>query len=32
LLKFAVVGTLTCITTWLLADPLVRLPGVRHVV
>ena len=30
--KFAVVGALTCIATWLLADPLVRLPGVRRVV
>jgi len=32
LVKFAAVGTLACITTWLLADPLVRLPGVRRVV
>jgi len=32
LLKFAVVGTLACIATWLLAGPLVRLPGVRSVV
>jgi len=32
LIKFAVVGTLACIATWLLADPLVRLPGVRSVV
>jgi hypothetical protein len=32
LVKFAVVGTLACIATWLLADPLVRLPGVRRVV
>jgi peptidoglycan/LPS O-acetylase OafA/YrhL len=32
LLKFAVVGTLACIATWLLADPLVRLPAVRGVV
>lgn len=32
LVKFAVVGALTCIATWLLADPLVRLPGVRRVV
>jgi fucose 4-O-acetylase-like acetyltransferase len=32
LVKFAVVGTLACIATWLLSDPLVRLPGVRRVV
>ena len=32
LLKFAVTGTLACVATWLLADPLVRLPGLRHVV
>jgi peptidoglycan/LPS O-acetylase OafA/YrhL len=32
LVKFAVVGTLACIATWLFADPLVRLPGVRRVV
>jgi peptidoglycan/LPS O-acetylase OafA/YrhL len=32
LIKFAVVGTLACIATWFLADPLVRLPGVRSVV
>jgi len=32
LVKFGVVGLLACIATWLLADPLVRLPGVRHVV
>jgi peptidoglycan/LPS O-acetylase OafA/YrhL len=32
LIKFGVVGTLACIATWLLADPLVRLPGVRSVV
>jgi hypothetical protein len=32
LAKFAVVGALTCIATWLLADPLVRLPEVRRVV
>jgi hypothetical protein len=32
LVKFAVVGTLACIATWLLADPLVRLPGVRRAV
>jgi peptidoglycan/LPS O-acetylase OafA/YrhL len=32
LVKFTVVGTLACAATWLLADPLVRLPGVRRVV
>jgi hypothetical protein len=32
LLKFAVTGTLSCIATWLIADPLVRIPGVRSVV
>jgi peptidoglycan/LPS O-acetylase OafA/YrhL len=32
LLKFAALGVLACIATWLLADPLVRLPGIRRVV
>jgi peptidoglycan/LPS O-acetylase OafA/YrhL len=32
LVKFAFVGLLACIATWLIADPLVRLPGVRSVV
>jgi peptidoglycan/LPS O-acetylase OafA/YrhL len=32
LAKFGVVGLLACIATWLIADPLVRLPGVRSVV
>ena len=32
LLKFLVVGTLTCIATWLIADPLIRLPGLRRIV
>jgi peptidoglycan/LPS O-acetylase OafA/YrhL len=32
LLKFAVTGTLTCVATWLVADPLVRIPGVRQIV
>jgi len=32
LLKFAVTGTLTCIAAWLIADPLVRLPGLRRIV
>jgi peptidoglycan/LPS O-acetylase OafA/YrhL len=32
LVKFAATGTLSCIASWLVADPLVRLPGVRRVV
>jgi peptidoglycan/LPS O-acetylase OafA/YrhL len=32
LVKFGVVGLLACIGCWLVADPLVRLPGVRRVV
>ena len=32
LVKFGVVGLLACTATWLLSDPLVRLPGVRSVV
>jgi len=32
LVKFGVTGTLACAACWLLADPLVRLPGVRRVV
>jgi peptidoglycan/LPS O-acetylase OafA/YrhL len=32
LVKFGTVGLLACTATWLLADPLVRLPGVRRVV
>jgi peptidoglycan/LPS O-acetylase OafA/YrhL len=32
LVKFLVVGSLTCAATWLVADPLVRLPGVRRIV
>lgn len=31
LVKFAVTGSLTCAATWLLADPLVRAPGLRRV-
>ena len=30
--KFVVTGTLTCAAAWLIADPLVRLPGIRRVV
>jgi peptidoglycan/LPS O-acetylase OafA/YrhL len=32
LVKWVVVGTLAVIACWLVADPLVRLPGVRRVV
>ena len=32
ILKFLVTGTLTCGAAWILADPLVRMPGVRKVV
>ncbi|MGD0683025.1 MAG: acyltransferase family protein [Terracidiphilus sp.] len=32
LVKFGTVGVLACIGCWLVADPLVRLPGVRRVV
>jgi hypothetical protein len=32
LLKFGVTGTLACIAAWLIADPLVRVPGIRRVV
>jgi peptidoglycan/LPS O-acetylase OafA/YrhL len=32
LVKFAVTGTLTCAAAWLLADPLVRMPGIKRVV
>jgi peptidoglycan/LPS O-acetylase OafA/YrhL len=32
LVKWGVAGTLACIGCWLVADPLVRLPGVRRVV
>jgi peptidoglycan/LPS O-acetylase OafA/YrhL len=32
LVKFAVVGSLVAIVSWLAADPLVRLPGVRRIV
>jgi len=32
LVKFCVTGALACAATWLAADPLVRLPGVRRVV
>jgi len=32
LVKWGVTGTLAVIACWLLADPLVRLPGVRSVV
>ena len=32
LVKFGVTGALSCAACWLVADPLVRLPGVRRVV
>jgi len=32
LVKFAVTGTLVCATCWILADPLVRAPGLRRIV
>lgn len=32
LLKFGVTGVLSCIASWLVADPLVRLPGARRIV
>ena len=32
LVKFGVTGALACIACWLLADPLVRLPGLRRVI
>jgi peptidoglycan/LPS O-acetylase OafA/YrhL len=32
LVKFGTVGLLACIVCWLLADPLVRMPGVRRVI
>jgi hypothetical protein len=32
LVKFVVVGGLSVAATWLIADPLVRMPGVRRVV
>jgi hypothetical protein len=32
LVKFAVVGALACTASWLIADPLVRIPVVRRIV
>jgi peptidoglycan/LPS O-acetylase OafA/YrhL len=32
LLKFGVVGLFACLACWLVADPLVRMPGVRKVI
>jgi peptidoglycan/LPS O-acetylase OafA/YrhL len=32
LVKFAVTGTITCTICWILADPLVRAPGLRRIV
>jgi len=31
LLKFAVTGALACTASWLIADPLVRMPGLRRI-
>ena len=31
LVKFAVTGTLSCAACWLVADPLVRIPGLRRI-
>lgn len=32
LVKFGVTGTLSCAACWLIADPLVRMPGIRRIV
>ncbi len=32
LVKFTVTGTFVCLACWIIADPLVRLPGLRRVV
>ena len=32
LVKFALTGSLACATCWILADPLVRVPGLRRIV
>lgn len=32
LIKFCTTGALSCVACWLIADPLVRLPGLRRVV
>ena len=32
LVKFAITGTLACAASWVLADPLVRAPGLRRIV
>jgi len=32
ILKFVITGGLSCIATWLIADPLVRIPGIRRIV
>jgi len=32
LIKFAATGSLTCLAAWLIADPLVRLPGLRRII
>ncbi|HET6205647.1 MAG TPA: acyltransferase family protein [Terracidiphilus sp.] len=32
LIKFGITGALACVACWLIADPLVRLPGLRRIV
>jgi peptidoglycan/LPS O-acetylase OafA/YrhL len=32
LVKFVAIGLMTCVVTWLISDPLVRLPGIRRIV
>ncbi len=32
LIKFAAAGVLACVATWLAADPLVRLPGLKRII
>ena len=32
LIKFSIAGILACVVCWIVADPLVRLPGLRRVV
>ena len=32
ILKFVITGTLSCVATWLIADPLVRMPVIRRIV
>jgi Acyltransferase family len=32
LIKFCITGALSCVACWLIADPLVRMPGLRRIV